>query len=49
MSYISHWLLLVSVIFANIQFNSDFVFGTFFYTPCILGLKVQCKQNGTAT
>ena len=30
MSYISHWLLLVSVISASIQFRSDFVFRTFF-------------------
>ena len=35
MSYISRWLLLVIRNFAIIQFRSNFVFGTFFYTPCI--------------
>ena len=32
-----YWLLVAVGVrnFANIQFRSDFVFGTFFYTPCI--------------
>ena len=38
-SYISHWLLLVSVILQINQFRSDFVFGTFFYTLCIVPIE----------
>ena len=33
-SYISRWLLSLSIILKNIEFKSDFGFGIFFYTPC---------------
>ena len=45
MSNISRWLLLVSIILQISNLGSDFVFGAFFYTPCIHVKSLFCEGN----